>query len=441
MNVSVIGLGKLGLCTAACFASKGHNVLGMDKSQHFIDELSAHRCPINETGLVKLLDAAWNNFSVSSSADDVVMSSDITLIIVPTPSNPSGNFSNDYVETVLHEIAPAIVRKKKFHVVAVVSTVMPGSCDNQFKPLLEKLTNLTCGTDFGLVYNPEFIALGSIVKNFLNPDMVLIGAYDKHSAELTERLYLSTCENKPYIAMMSLINAEITKISLNCYVTTKISFSNQLAAICEKVPGADIDDITTAMGADSRIGSKYLRGGLGFGGPCFPRDNIAFQCFAKKAGHHATLGTQVVLINNEVVERVVKIICDNTPSHGKVTLLGLSYKPDTHIIEESQSIMIAERLADSGYQCVLHDPQALEEVKGVLGDRVQYVKDPYEGFVNTDAIVLLANLTEYTQLDWLRIASLTHKNALLVDSWRVLKECMPSDFTYRGIGIGATSNS
>ncbi|MHC4456535.1 MAG: nucleotide sugar dehydrogenase [Planctomycetota bacterium] len=224
MNISVVGLGKLGLCTAAYFASKGHNVVGVEKNEHFINQLKEHRCPIKETGLQNLLDKSWDNLRLTTDIQSAVMQSEVTLIIVPTPSMPDGKFTNDYINEVLQQIGSALRLKNDFHVVDVVSTIMPGSSDNVFKPLLEKLSGKVCGKDFGLVYNPEFIALGSVIRDFSRPDMVLIGASDKHSSQLVEKLYLSSCKNKPHIASMSLINAEITKLSLNCFVTMKISY-------------------------------------------------------------------------------------------------------------------------------------------------------------------------------------------------------------------------
>lgn len=436
MRVSVIGLGKLGLCTAVCFAAKGHRVHGVDSNQDMVTALQQRNCPIDENDLPRLLDRSWKNLIVSTNTAAAVIDSDITLIIVPTPSTDRGDFSNDYVLTVLEEIAQSIRKKNSFHVVGVVSTVMPGSCENLFRPMLENATGLTCGKDFGLVYNPEFIALGSVIRNFLNPDMVLIGASDRQSSDLTRSLYRSTCDNMPSIRTMSLINAEITKISLNCYVTTKISFANQLAAICEKVSGADVDAITSAMGEDSRIGKKYLQGGLGFGGPCFPRDNIAFQYFANETGTPSKLGTEVVAINHEIVNRHVNLISKHTVPGGKVVFLGLSYKPGTHIIEESQAVMIAAALARKGHRCVLYDPLALEEAKKALGELVDYVEDPYQGFVDADAIVVMANSPEYLQIDWRQTARLAKDKALLVDTWRILKDQKLDGFVYRGMGLG-----
>lgn len=438
MNISVIGLGKLGLCTAACFASKGHRVIGVDTNQRILDKLRLKQCSIDELGLEELLEKAWVNLTVADNVGDAVSNSEITLIIVPTPSQPEGKFTNRFIENALHPLATALRENNNFHVIGVVSTVMPGACDSRFKSLLEKTSGKVCGADFGLVYNPGFIALGSVIRDFLNPDMVLIGASDKRSGDMVKELYLSTCESNPGIKLMSLINAEIAKLSLNCFVTMKISFANELASICEKVLGADIDVITDALGSDTRIGSKYLKGGLGFGGPCFPRDNQAFQEFARESGVEPKLGTQVVAINNSVVDRLFDIISKNTSLGDKIALLGLSYKPGTHIIEESQSIMLAKRLVDSGFVVSVHDPQAISAAKNALGDTVGYFEDPYECVKDSVGIILLTNWQDYQYFEWKQVKNIVKDNAFLVDSWRTLKNRSLGGIKY--IEIGARMN-
>ena len=469
MKLSVVGLGKLGLCTAAYFASKGHRVTGVDKSSYLVGELGQKRCPIRETGLAEFLETAWGNFSVTTEIADGVRHSDITLVIVPTPSGPdpapifpramrprlvngggwrSGvpaarvrrlvrGFSNEHVEAVLHGIGPVLASKGEFHVVDVVSTVMPGSSEGVFKPLLEELSGKVCGEDFGLVYNPEFIALGSVINDFSRPDMVLIGASDERSAEMVEQLYLSSCENRPHIAKMSLLNAEISKLSLNCFVTTKISFANELSNICERIPGAHVDAITEAIGFDSRVGGKYLRAGMGFGGTCFPRDNAAFQTFATNVGYEAKISRATVAVNDMVVEKLYGLVKANTPDAANVALLGLSYKQGTHVIEESQSIMLANRLIDAGYGVNVHDPAALEDAAEALGPAVEYWSDPYECVRGADAIVLLTRWPAFKELDWGRIESGAKDGCLLLDSWRELASRKFTKFNYVGLGLGA----
>lgn len=438
MKISVVGLGKLGLCTAACFAAAGHAVCGFDLNEYFRSELKARRNPVDETGLTRLLEDAWPNLSIVDTCDLAVQRSDITLIIVPTPSMPDGRFTNEYVIKVLEALAPAVAAKGSFHVVDVVSTVMPGSSDHEFRPLLERLTGKCCGIDFGLAYNPEFIALGSVIRNFLNPDMVLIGASDERTGSMLTELYRSTCKTEPVMALMSLINAEIAKISLNCYVTMKISYANALAAICEQVPGADVDLITAAIGADSRVGSKYLKGGLGFGGPCFPRDNIAFQVFAEEFGAEALLGKAVVAINNDVPQRLLKRIAAHVAPPTKVALLGMSYKADTHIIEESQSIMLAKSLIAAGYRVAIHDPKALDSARPLLGESVAYCDDPYDCMNGASAIALLTDWPAYHELDWPRIAASAAQGAMVLDSWRIAEATDLSHLSYVPIGRGSS---
>lgn len=438
MNISVIGLGKLGLCTAACFASKGHQVIGVDTNQSVLDKLRMKECPIDEPDLEELLEMAWANLTLADNTSKAISDSEIALIIVPTPSRPNGKFTNEYVDNVLETLAPALKKKDSFHVIDVVSTVMPGSCDSRFRPLLEKISGKACGVDFGLVYNPEFIALGSVIKDFLNPDMVLVGASDKRSGDMVKKLYLSTCESSPDIKVMSLINAEITKLSLNCFVTMKISFANELASICEKVPGANVDAITNALGSDTRIGSKYLKGGLGFGGPCFPRDNQAFQTFARESGVDPRLGPQVVAINNSVVDRLFNIISKNTNPGDKIALLGLSYKPGTHIIEESQSIMLAKKLVNAGYSISVHDPIVMDSVKMVIGQKVYYFDDPYVAARNAHALLLLTDWPMYYNLDWQRLEQLLARDALLLDTWRVADTKFWKRVRYMGLGFGSS---
>jgi len=436
MKISVVGLGKLGLCTAACFASAGFTVFGYDLNDRIRNELKKRRCPILETGLEELLQTVWPALRIVDSYQEAVANSDITLIIVPTPSMPDGRFAHDNVLKALEGLAPALAAKETFHVVDVVSTVMPGSSDGVFRPLLERLTGKRCGSDFGLAYNPEFIALGSVIRDFLNPDMVLIGASDDTSGFLLSELYRITCRTRPTIALMSLINAEITKISLNCFVTMKISFANTLTSVCERVPGADVDAVTTAMGADSRVGSKYLKGGLGFGGPCFPRDNIAFQAFAEEFGAEAILGKAVVAVNNDVPGRLLSRITSHTAPPAKVALLGLSYKAGTHIIEDSQSVMLAKSLVAAGYQPALHDPLALESARQLLGDSASYSGDPYVTCAGASAIALLTDWPHYRSLDWQRIASLASPGALVLDSWRIARDTDMSAFAYAPVGVG-----
>jgi UDPglucose 6-dehydrogenase len=436
MRIGVFGLGKLGLCSAACFAAKGHRVVGFDSNPEHLAALRAGTCPVRETGLEELLTICRPNFTLADDPAGMVQETDLSLIIVPTPSQPDGRFSNRAVAEVLGIIGPALREKNDFHVVNVVSTVMPGSFEGSFRPLLERLSSKLCGGDFGLAYNPEFIALGSVIDNFLNPDFVLIGASDDLTGRLLGELYRSTCDNDPHLAVMSFINAEIAKLSLNCFVTMKISFANELAAICEKVPGADAAVITAALGADSRIGPKCLKSGLGFGGPCFPRDNLAFQVFAQDAGWEACLAPQVVRLNDLVTDRLFTLISRHLNPPARVALLGLAYKPNTHIVEESHSLHLARRLMAAGFAVKLHDPQALDEARAVLGEGPAYCLNACDCLKDADAVTLLTDWPQYAGLDWERMAFPAANNPLLVDCWGILKARALPNFRYLSLGLG-----
>lgn len=434
MKISVIGLGKLGLCTAACFASKGHQVFGFDKNTAFLNQLKAGETPINETGLESLMIKAKNNLFFVDSIAQAIEKSDISLIIVPTPSKQDGRFSNQYINNVLEEIGSALQNKLDFHIIDIVSTVMPRTCETQFKPLLEKLSSKKCGTDFGLVYNPEFIALGSVIYNFLNPDMVLIGSSDTYSKNRIRELYASTCESSPQFSEMSLTSAEIAKLSLNCYVTMKISFVNELASLCELTPDANIDQITNALGGDSRIGEKYLKAGLGFGGPCFPRDNIAFQAFAEDVDGTAQIGSQVVNINNNVPKRIVKLLTSKIDKASTIAILGLSYKPNTHIIEESQSILLIQLLIKNGYSVNVYDPLAIDETKNLFANTINYFDDSEKCMENSSAICCLTQWPEISTMNWETIMTQIAPDAILFDAWRQI--AIKPELSHRYLTIG-----
>jgi len=235
------------------------------------------------------------------------------------------------------------------------STTTPGACDTVLVPMIEKETKWTCGRDFGFCYNPEFIALGNVVNGLLEPDLVLIGESDPKSGAALEAVYRKYNRNRPQISRMSLVSAELTKISLNSYITMKISFTNQLRMIAERFPKADIHAVLDAIGGDSRIGKKYLRAGLSYGGPCFPRDNRLVAYTARQVGVSAALAEASDKVNEETKRDLLeKVKARITPSD-TVAVLGLSYKPDTYITEEAAGLYLAQQLKHQGYRVVVHD--------------------------------------------------------------------------------------
>lgn len=439
-NVSVIGLGKLGLCIAACLADKGYRVTGVDKDKKKIRQINRGENPIEETGLTELIKKCKANLKATNDYYEAIKDSRITFVVVATPSEADGSFSNEQLEEALKEIARIIKEKDEYHLVVITSTVMPGTTEHVARFILEDVSGKRCGIDFGLAYNPEFIALGSVIHDFLNPDFVLIGEANKRDGEILEEMYKKICENNLPIARMSPINAEIAKISLNCYLTMKISFANFLASLCERLDGADADVITNAIGLDSRIGRKYLKGGLGYGGPCFPRDNLAFGVFAKKVGVKPKLAEMVDEVNRDQIKRIVGIAKSQLNPKSKVSILGLSYKHLSPVIEDSQAIDITEFLLRDGYRVAIYDPTALENVQSVFGDRVDYTDSIEECLKDSELCIITTRWEKFKTLDAKTLKN-KMKKATVLDCWRLIEKNDLEGIKYIALGRGIVSKT
>ena len=369
-RLSVFGLGKLGCSMLACFASKGWQVIGMDINKRSVDYVNNGESPIFEPGVRELISKYKNNISATSDTEYAVINSDISFVIVPTPSTKDGTFSTDFVETVAAEIGSILRTKDSYHTVVITSTVLPGDME-LIKNLIERTSGKNCSKNFGLCYNPDFIALGSVVRDFLNPEMVLIGESDKKTGDTLENIHRNLTDNNPNIHRMNFYNAELTKIALNSYCTLKITFANTLAEICENIPGGNVDQVTDALGDDPRIGRKYLKGGLSYGGPCFPRDNRAFAKSAEKFGCTTPLAVKTDQINdyhrNERIPNMLLALMKEQKTK-KLSILGLTYKIDTQIVEESAAISIINALLKEDIQLSVYDPAGMEESKKEITD-------------------------------------------------------------------------
>jgi UDPglucose 6-dehydrogenase len=354
-SVSVCGLGKLGACMAATFASRGFPVVGVDIDPEKIRKVNAGLPPVEEPLLAETIEQAKGRLRATDNPAEVVQT-DVSFFIPPSPSLPDGSFSNEYLLEAMQPVAKAMRdAAKKGHIFVSSSTTTPGAVDGVLIPMLEKETGWQCGSDFHVCYNPEFIALGNVVNGLLEPDLVLIGEGDPESGAALEELYQKYTRNNCRIARMSIISAELTKISVNSYITMKISFTNQLRMIAEEFSRADINMMLDAIGTDTRIGHKYLRAGLSFGGPCFPRDNRLLAYAAREVGLEAPLAEASDKINEltklNLFEKVRKLIS----AGDTVLVLGVAYKPDTYITEESAGLHLAQQLKRHGYRVLVHD--------------------------------------------------------------------------------------
>ena len=298
MHISIFGLGKLGAPMLATFAEKGINVVGYDSQQKIVDEINSGFSNIKETDLQKLLDRNKARYRATNSISDAIANTKASFIIVPTPSGDDDLFVNDYVLSCVMDIGLALRSKTDYHLVVITSTVTPGSLEKVIKPQLEKSSGKKIGTEIGLCYNPEFIALGTVVRDMLFPDIVLIGESDPKAGDLLEEIQRKTISSEPVFHRMNFNEAELAKIAVNTFVTTKISYANMLADSCDKLGNADVDKITNAIGDDSRIGKKYLKGGVAYGGPCFPRDNKAFAALGKQLGVNTALASATDDVND-----------------------------------------------------------------------------------------------------------------------------------------------
>ena len=423
MDISVIGLGKLGAPLAAVLASKGHRVIGVDLNPEFVRLLSLGKAPVDEPRLQELIDVSRGRLQATVDVGAAVLDSDITFIIVPTPTDSKGTFSNKYVLAAVQEVGNALRKKDTYHVVAITSTVMPGSTGGEIRNALETASGRKIGKDVGLCYSPEFIALGSVVRDMLHPDMVLIGESDSRAGEVLETIYRTTCENEPSVRRMNFVNAELTKLSVNTYITTKISYANMLADICDHLPGADVDVVTGALAMDSRIGGKYLKGALGYGGPCFPRDNLALSQLARTIGARADVAEATDRVNGYQIDRLTTAVRSFIAPNKRVAILGLSYKPDTAVIERSQGVALASRLADEGYEVAVYDPVALPAALAVLGDKVAATESADACVSMADMVVVTTPWPQFRELSALALARPTGRIAVL-DCWRILPKSL-----------------
>lgn len=432
MKISVIGLGKLGLPLAASIASKGFEVLGVDINKKIVDDLNLGTTSLNEQGLFNLIKKYKKNISAGGDIKKVVLNTEISFIITSTPSMANGYFSLKFVTPVVKEIAKALKVKKGYHLVALISTVMPNSTD-KIKNILEKYSGKICTKDFGLCYNPEFIALGSVIYNLLNPDFILIGESDKKAGQILEKFYKRFCDNRPKFARMNFVNAELTKISVNTFVTTKISYANMLCEICEKLPGGNVDVVTSALGLDSRIGLKYLKGGPPFGGPCFPRDNVAFISLTKTMKSNFQIPLATHRTNLWQTERMIKKILEFIKGKTSVGILGLSYKPFTDVTEESFGLGLAKALIEKNINVNLHDPAALENVRTIFGSRANFEDEIKSCIEKSQVLVIVTDWPDYRNIkkSWFGKG---HK--ILIDPWRIIKQkSLPKNVSYQPFGI------
>jgi len=436
-TVSVIGLGKLGGSMAAGMASRGLNVIGVDVNRQAVEAVNNGQSPVQETGLGEMIAANQERINATMSTEEAVLGSDISFVIVPTPSDDRGAFTLQYARFAFKALGQALAKKEGYHVIVLTSTVLPGATRYGLLPILEEESGKKCGPDFGLCYNPEFIALGSVIRDFLNPDFYLLGQFDDRSGNMLEEIHHRVSENEAPVKRMTIENAELAKISVNSYVTMKISFANMLADFCEKIPGGDVDVVSDALGMDSRIGRKYLTGGFGFGGPCFPRDNVALNFMGEALGTDSRLLKVNDDFNRGLSERYVEKLQAHLPVGANVTVLGLAYKPMSHVIEESPGVYLCKALSEAGYRVVGHDNLAVAHAEVPLKPHALVTDSLEEALKDASVVLITTTDKSYTNLTAEDLLN-GQSSITLVDFWRCMKHVEQDPrIHYIPIGISA----
>ena len=360
-NISVIGLGKLGYPMAQFLSSSGAKISCYDKDENLIDKLKKNNGEhLHEIGLNRLVNNK-NDLIFHNNISDCINDAEIIYITVPTPSKLDGSFSNEVIIEILDEVADLIIKKKKTYIININSTVQPGSIESEIIPYLES-KSLKNNENFYILYNPYFVALGSVIRNLEEPDYLLIGSSSIYAAKKITKFYNYLYKN-PKIRLLKFKEAELTKLLVNTYLTTKISYSNFVKSVCE-----DFDDISDlrvleSVGLDTRIGTKFMLPGGPYSGPCLPRDNLSLKKFCLDNNIQNSFSDEVQKINNDTIENLYKII-SNLKKQFKINtfgFLGLGYKSNTQCFEESYSIKMMNFLESLNIKVFYYDPYLNEE--------------------------------------------------------------------------------
>lgn len=356
-NISIIGVGKLGLCLALNLERKGFNITGIDVSEEYILSLTKKNFISSEPFVSSYLKDS-KNINFSTDLEDS-LKNNIIFVVVKTPSTTDWKYDHTQIDEIVDNLIKLGKQDHRKELI-INSTTFPGYCDT----IQKKLEDF----NYKVSYNPEFIAQGSIIQDQLNCDSVLIGQADNHSGEIIEEIYRIMCDSNPIINKMSRTEAELTKLSVNCYLTTKISFANMVGDITQRY-NCNPDVVLNAIGSDSRIGNKYLKHGFGFGGPCFPRDNRALSKCAEEVGIEAIISKATDMMNDyHLIYQVEDFVKQNPEKHNEVVFDYLTYKKESTLLEESQQLKFALKLKEKGYKIKVLDnrEEVIKQLKNIL---------------------------------------------------------------------------
>ncbi len=450
MNISIVGTGYVGLVTGVCLAKKGHDVICVDKKPDIIKKINNMICPIYEPKLTEMLEEVVREKRLIATSDleFAINNSEVTIIAVGTPFK-AGAIDLSYIENCAKEIGSILEDKDAYHVVCIKSTVVPSTTDGIVKKLLEETSQKIVGS-FGLAMNPEFLREGCAVDDFMNPDRIVIGAYDDKSYETMAGIYRD-CFNAP-ILKVNLRTAEMIKYTSNSFLAAMISFGNEISNICESVGDIDSIDVINGLILDKRISirnkskillpgiAQYLKPGCGFGGSCFPKDVKALVTHSIQNKYNPEMLEAVLKINEiqptRMIKKLEELIGDIKDK--KIAVLGIAFKADTDDIRESPALIIIKELLEKGALVYATDPQAIvntkKELSGIEG--LKLMKNYREALSDADAALLVTAWDIYKKIkpkDFIKLM----KRAVVVDGRRIYdkKEMEKSEIVYSGIGI------
>lgn len=450
MKISIIGTGYVGLVTGVCLAARGHQVICVDKQENIVKRINAAQSTIYEPGLDQLLEEVVSKSNLQATTDlaDAVMRTDVSIVAVGTPFG-EGKIDLSYIKQSVREIGNVLKNKDKYHVVCIKSTVVPTTTDTVVKNILEEASGKKAGK-FGLAMNPEFLREGKAVEDFINPDRIVIGAYDNKSFNTVKKIYKN--QFKTPIIRVNLRTAEMIKYTSNSLLAALISYSNEVASICEETGGIDIREVLEAVTLDKRFNPrveglltnpemiKYLRAGCGFGGSCFPKDVKALVAFADNRGYSAEMLKSVLTINEtqplRLVSKMETAIGDLQGK--KVAVLGVAFKPDTDDVRESPALIVIKELLKKRAQVVAVDPIAIENSNKVIpasGESLYYSSDYKNALQDADAAVLVTSWPEYSAIPAEEFVMLM-KTPVIVDGRRVYDKQAMKTAGIKYIGVG-----
>jgi UDPglucose 6-dehydrogenase len=436
MRIIVVGSGYVGLVTGACFAESGVSVTCVDNDSDKIQKLKNGTIPIYEPGLEAMVksNAEKKRLFFATSINEGIDSCEVIFIAVGTPPGEDGSADLKHVLNVAAEIGRVIT---KYIVVVTKSTVPVGTSEKIRGAIQAELKKRNVSVPFDIASNPEFLKEGAAIEDFLKPERIVIGIDNDKTRAIMNRLYLPFVLNNHPILFMDIASAEITKYAANAMLATRISFINEIANLCD-ILGADINNVRRGIGSDSRIGSKFIYPGTGYGGSCFPKDVKALIRTASDNGYELNVIKAVEKANDyqkNVIFNKMNRFFKGDMKNRLFGVWGLSFKPKTDDIREASSIVLIEKILEAGARVRAYDPAAIHETKKLLGDRIEYASDPYEAITGVDAVALMTEWAEFHLPDFNRMGELMKKKVIF-DGRNIYnpEELRKQGFEYFGIG-------